>query len=296
MLECETGVGERDPPVALSSRCGSSPDRVAAVPEAEDEVPVAVVRVVLHHVPQDRAVADRDQRLRERVRGVADARARDRRRTARPSSPSAPGSPQQPVGDDEQPRRARGIDGEVEVRRARRCRAGSCRPSDRFSTHSIAISARPALGAADRAVEPALAELRLALRVGVDDSAVVLQDVEDLEVALQRVGERGAARRSRGRRPRCGTRGSGRAACASGSRPAGRSPASSTAARRSRTARSRGPRTSAPRVAQHVLDGAVDLGAAPAPLVVERARVADAGDHQPVADARRARPRCGPAR
>jgi len=42
-------------------------DHEALVAEAEDEVPEAVVRVVLHDVDQDRHLADLDQRLRNEL-------------------------------------------------------------------------------------------------------------------------------------------------------------------------------------------------------------------------------------
>jgi hypothetical protein len=48
-------------------------DGVAAVAEAQDEGLVAEMGVVLHHVPKNRPVADRDQRLRH-VFGVADSK------------------------------------------------------------------------------------------------------------------------------------------------------------------------------------------------------------------------------
>jgi hypothetical protein len=50
-------------------------DGFGAVPEAEDEVPVPVVGVVLHEVPEDRALADRDEGLRHGLRVVAQAHA-----------------------------------------------------------------------------------------------------------------------------------------------------------------------------------------------------------------------------
>src|SRR5579885_1543960 len=40
-------------------------DHVRLVAEAQDEVRMAVLAVVLHHVPEDRLVADRDHRLRD---------------------------------------------------------------------------------------------------------------------------------------------------------------------------------------------------------------------------------------
>ena len=49
------------------------PDQVAAIAEAEDEVLVAEVRVVAHQVPEDRPVADVDERLGNRVGVLAQA-------------------------------------------------------------------------------------------------------------------------------------------------------------------------------------------------------------------------------
>ena len=46
-------------------------DALALVAEAEDEVVVAPRRVVLHDVPEDRPVADRDHRLRDPLRLLA---------------------------------------------------------------------------------------------------------------------------------------------------------------------------------------------------------------------------------
>src|SRR5262245_47744637 len=51
------------------------PDHVAAVAQAQDEVLVAEVRVVAHEVPDDRPYADVDERLRQGVRMLAQARA-----------------------------------------------------------------------------------------------------------------------------------------------------------------------------------------------------------------------------
>src|SRR5207248_8135870 len=46
-------------------------DHVGVVAEAEDELRVPEVRVVLHQVPEDRAVADLDHRLRDLSRVLA---------------------------------------------------------------------------------------------------------------------------------------------------------------------------------------------------------------------------------
>src|SRR5690606_11732552 len=50
-------------------------DDVRLVAEAEHEIAMAVLAVVMHEVPEDRLVADRDHRLRDILRIVANARA-----------------------------------------------------------------------------------------------------------------------------------------------------------------------------------------------------------------------------
>ena len=50
-------------------------DDVRLVAEAQDEILMAVLAVVLHDVPQDRLVADRHHRLWNVLRIIADARA-----------------------------------------------------------------------------------------------------------------------------------------------------------------------------------------------------------------------------
>jgi hypothetical protein len=50
-------------------------DGVGLVAEAEHEIPVPVPAVVLHHVPQDRLLADRDHGLGDILAVVADASA-----------------------------------------------------------------------------------------------------------------------------------------------------------------------------------------------------------------------------
>jgi hypothetical protein len=91
----EAGVDEADPPVvdvALEQLDGAAAaaqdevvrdglgvaeevllDRVGAVPEAQDEVLVAEVRVVAHDMPQDGPISDRDHRLRDRLGHLAEA-------------------------------------------------------------------------------------------------------------------------------------------------------------------------------------------------------------------------------
>ena len=49
-------------------------DDVGLVAEAQDEILVPVLAVVLHDVPEDRLMADRDHRLRNALRVLADAR------------------------------------------------------------------------------------------------------------------------------------------------------------------------------------------------------------------------------
>ena len=49
-------------------------DQIAAIPRAQDEVLVPEMRVVAHQVPDDRPVADVDERLRDRVRVLAQPR------------------------------------------------------------------------------------------------------------------------------------------------------------------------------------------------------------------------------
>src|SRR6266487_19887 len=93
----QSGVGEGDPPVVdvageqldLAAAVAQHEvvgdglvvvqevllDHVGLVAEAQDEVPVPVVRVVLHDVPQDRPVADRDHRLGDRVGVLAQPQA-----------------------------------------------------------------------------------------------------------------------------------------------------------------------------------------------------------------------------
>ena len=51
-------------------------DDVRLVAEAEHEILVPVLAVVLHHVPQDRLMADRDHRLRDALGVLADAGAK----------------------------------------------------------------------------------------------------------------------------------------------------------------------------------------------------------------------------
>ena len=175
-------------------------------------------------------------------------------------------------------------------------RGGSARPSERFSTQSrreLRPRSRPP--AAERAIEPAPPELRLALGVevhvarvssrarrrppgtrrrgaasalGLDEAEVVGRRVVLLELAVP--GAREPARRG------------------------DRTRASSTGARRTRTGRSRA--TSRPPVAQHGCAGAIDLRVAPAaPLVGQRpASPTQAAPAR--ADRGRAAPRCGSAR
>ena len=50
-------------------------DDVGLVAEAQHEIAVTVLAVILHHVPQDRLMADRDHRLRDALGIFADARA-----------------------------------------------------------------------------------------------------------------------------------------------------------------------------------------------------------------------------
>ncbi len=50
-------------------------NQIAAVAQAQDEILVPVVRVIAHQVPDQRPVADRDQRLRDGVRMLAQASA-----------------------------------------------------------------------------------------------------------------------------------------------------------------------------------------------------------------------------
>ena len=93
----EPGVGEGDPPVGDVGAQQLHPpaalgqhevvghrlvvveevvlDRVGPVAEAQDEVAVAVVRVVAHDVPQDRPVADLDHRLGHRLAVLPQAQA-----------------------------------------------------------------------------------------------------------------------------------------------------------------------------------------------------------------------------
>ena len=50
-------------------------DDIRLVAEAQNEVSVTVLAVILHQMPKDRLVADRDHRLRDVFRVIADARA-----------------------------------------------------------------------------------------------------------------------------------------------------------------------------------------------------------------------------
>ena len=51
-------------------------DDIGLVTKAQHEIPVAVLAVVVHQMPKDRLVADRDHRLRNVFLVVADARAK----------------------------------------------------------------------------------------------------------------------------------------------------------------------------------------------------------------------------
>ena len=83
-----------------------------------------------------------------------------------------------------------------------------CRPSDRLSTHSIAIWASGMVRAAERAVEPARPELRLAVRLEVAvSSGRARRRRGSRDSTLKRLDHPLAATRTRGRRPTCGTRG-----------------------------------------------------------------------------------------
>ena len=50
-------------------------DDVRLVAEAQHEIAVSVLAVIVHHVPQDRLMADRDHRLRDALGVLADASA-----------------------------------------------------------------------------------------------------------------------------------------------------------------------------------------------------------------------------
>src|SRR5690554_973387 len=49
-------------------------DQVASITEADDEVRVPVMSVVLHQIPQNRSVTDRHEGFRNRVRMLPEAR------------------------------------------------------------------------------------------------------------------------------------------------------------------------------------------------------------------------------
>ena len=94
-----------------------------------------------------------------------------------------------------------GSPGDVEQRRG---------PSERLSTQSRRhLGERASIVAADRPVQPAPTELRLA-RIGtrLRVRAIALEDVTIAHQLRERVGQLRRRRRSRGRRPTCGTRGS----------------------------------------------------------------------------------------
>ena len=127
--------------------------------------------------------------------------------------------------------------------------------------------------AADRAVEAAAAELRLALRGEVAEALACPRARRRRRVSAASEPARVSGGSGRGCRPRCGTRGSGRTACARSSPPAGRSRASCTGARRSRRGRSPRPRRLSPERAS-TRATARSIGASPLRdlLVVEGAR------------------------
>ena len=108
---------------------------------------MAEVRVVAHQVPEDRPVADVDQRLRNRVGVLAQARAQDRRRTGRPSCESSPcrllaasTARTSPAASSADAARA-----SASKSRPDRCAMAtrSCAPSARLSTQSKACSNSP---------------------------------------------------------------------------------------------------------------------------------------------------------
>ena len=152
-------------------------------------------------------------------------------------------------------------------------------------------------GAARRAVEAAPPELRLAVRAQIDAAAVALEHLDELEACVARPPPGTRAGSAPARPPRCGSRRTRRAACASACRPAGRTPASRTGARPRPTAPSRSTPVRRARVAEHDLHRPVDLGvAAAAALVGQVAVVADAGERQAVLDAIEPRRGSGGAR
>ena len=187
---------------------------VGLVAEAEDEVLVPEVGVVLHQVPEDRPVADLDHRLGDLARVLAQARARARRRTGRPSclvllSFAA--------------MRSRRTSSHLLERRAASCTTANGRP-DRSATSSVVCCAvgqvhhpeqrrleRRLLGpAAERAVEAPPAELGLALGVEADRAwrRPRARRGSSRQCRASRPARRDRSRR--GRRPRCGAGRSGR--------------------------------------------------------------------------------------
>ena len=81
-------------------------DDIRLVAEAQNEVSVTVLAVVLHQMPKDRLVADRDHRLRDVFRVIADARAKTAAeencfhvKTLSPSAPDDFGTGARPTRD-----------------------------------------------------------------------------------------------------------------------------------------------------------------------------------------------------
>ncbi len=70
----EAGVEAAHLPVRRKGR-REGLDPVCPVAEKKLEAPKALARVERHHVPQDRLAADLDERLRQRLAGLAHARA-----------------------------------------------------------------------------------------------------------------------------------------------------------------------------------------------------------------------------
>ena len=134
-------------------------------------------------------------------------------------------------------------------------------------------------------VEAALAELRLAVRREIAVARIRLEQVDDRERGRERRARARRRSRASGRPPRSGTRGRGRGAFATACRRGGRIRANRIAVRRRRSAASRR-RCSPARARATYARCAVDRRvAAPASLVAQRPRIADAGDDEPVPDA-----------
>ena len=204
-------------------------DQVAAVPQAQNEVLVAEVRVVAHQVPEDRPVADVDERLGNRVGMFAQTRAEATAEKDNLHQPACavdavsilhtePGQTRHPPAHFlaspchllQQPR----------LYQAWSPRAPAIPCSDRTPpAHPASRASRPTgsatitshartrrVGAPGRAEQPSLAKTRFALRAEVAEASVAIEAIEhrrDRQDRLRQSTRRAVAKRCQ---PSCGIR------------------------------------------------------------------------------------------